>query len=155
MKKIFKPLAIIAGAAVVVGIGIALATGQLTSCMSNAGESAKATAANAAIEGGGFKQRINEALDNKRDEIANATGATPAEVSAGIESLAIEDWQITTLPSDAVSAEAFDVNYAGMSGTITTYTDPHYVTLNGAGQSITFEIPPDAQDYLPYLSYLN
>ena len=39
-------------------------------------------------------------------------------------------------------------------GTVTTYDDPGYVSVEVYGQTVTLAVPESAQAYLPYLAYV-
>lgn len=117
--------------------------------------SAKNAAANAALDASGAKNRVQDALESHVGEISAATGLSTAEVQQGIDNLAVQDWQVTDLPDDAQTATTFDGSAAGIDGTLTTYADPSYVSVNAYGQDLTLSVPESAQPYLGYLSYLN
>ncbi len=110
---------------------------------------------NALIDASGIKERVESALRDKASSIAAATGLSEDEVDAIIDQLDISSWTVTTLPDDAVATGSFTASYAGTTGTVTTYADSSYVTVEAYGQNITLEVPASAQSYLSYLSYLN
>ena len=45
-------------------------------------------------------------------------------------------------------------NALGINGTVTTYDDPGYVSVEVYGQTVTLAVPESAQAYLPYLAYV-
>ena len=115
---------------------------------------AKNTATNAAIDASGIKSKVQDALDSNRDAIAAATGLSAEQVDQAVADLDIESWQATSLPSEASASGSVSGSYAGVDGTITTYDDPGYVSVEAYGQTVTLAVPESAQQYLPLLSYV-
>lgn len=120
----------------------------------NAINNAKNAATNAVIDASGIKDRISETIDTYKDDLINATGISEDAADTIIEDIAVQDWQATTLPNDVYETGTIDGSAYGIDGTVTTYDDPSYITVEAYGQTITLAIPESAQDYLPYLSYL-
>lgn len=89
------------------------------------------------------------------DQASALTGIPASEIEAGIESLDIQDWQVVEKPAESHAAGSFSASADGVQVGITTYDDPSIVTVEAYGQEVTFEIPDSAQDYLPYLRYLD
>lgn len=116
---------------------------------------ARNAAVNVALDASGAKNRVQDALESRVDEISAATGLSTAEVQRGIDNLAVQEWQVTDLPDDAQAASTFDGSAAGIDGTLTTYADPSYVSVNAYGQDLTLSVPESAQPYLGYLDYLS
>ena len=98
---------------------------------------ARNAAVNVALDASGAKNRVQDALESRVDEISAATGLSTAEVQRGIDNL------------------AFDGSAAGIDGALTTYADPSYVSVNAYGQDLTLSVPESAQPYLGYLGYLS
>lgn len=138
----------------IVGIVGIFALSNSEGLVGDVANSAKNAAANAALDASGVKNRVQDALESYAGEIAAATGLSTSEVQQGIDNLAVQDWQVTDLPDDAQETGMFDGSAAGVDGTITTYADPSYVTVNAYGQNLTLAVPESAQPYLGYLSYL-
>ena len=115
---------------------------------------ARNAAVNVALDASGAKNRVQDALESHVNEISAATGLSTAEVQRGIDNLAVQEWQVTDLPDDAQAASTFDGSAAGIDGTLTTYDDPGYVTVEAYGQTVTLAVPESAQQYLPLLGYL-
>lgn len=115
---------------------------------------AKNAATNAAIDASGAKSRVQEALESHVNEISAATGLPVSTVQQGVSDLAVQSWTVTTLPDTAQETGTYSGSAAGVSGSVTTYADPSYVTVDAYGQTLTFEVPASAQQYLPYLQYL-
>lgn len=115
---------------------------------------AKTAATNAVIDASGIKDRISETIDDYKTDIINATGIDESLADTIIEDIAVDDWQAATLPEEAVETGTIDGSAYGIDGTVTTYDDPGYITVEAYGQTITLAIPESAQDYLPYLSML-
>lgn len=147
MGKVAKASIAILSVAIIgiIGVGVFI---------SQTGGDLETTATNAAIDVSGIKQKAEDKLKENREEIAAATGLSLDQVDAAIVDLDIGSWKATVLPSNAQSTGSFETSYGGMSGTVTTYTDPSYVTVESSGQTITLEVPDSAQSYLAYLSYL-
>lgn len=158
MKKILGVLAALVVVAVVGVVGVFALAGSGTNEDSNpvtlAANDAKNAATNAAINATGIKDKVQSALVANRDSIAAATGLTTDQVDAAVNDLDVANWEAATLPAGAVATGTIDGNYAGVDGTITTYDDPGYVTVEAYGQNITLSVPESAQDYLPFLNYL-
>ena len=117
-------------------------------------DDAKNGAANAAIDALGVKDRVQEALDQNKGAIAAATGLSADQVDQAIDNLDVQGWTAATLPSDAVETGTYQGSYAGVDGTLTTYDNPGYVTVEAYGQTDTLAVPESAQQYLPLLGYL-
>lgn len=152
-----RAIGVILGIAVVVAIGVVAVfalSGDKSNPLNGAASEAKAAAANAAIDAADLKDKAKNALASRVDDIAAATGLSTSEVQTAIDGLAIDDWTAVALPSDAVATGTIDGSAAGVDGTITTYEDPGYVTVNAYGQDVTLEVPASAQTYLSYLSIL-
>ncbi len=109
---------------------------------------------NTALDASGVKGTIEDALVARTLDIAQATGMSEAQVSSAINDLAIQDWSATTLPDTTTPTATYNGENFGVDGTLTTYDDPNYVTVEAYGQTITFDVPASAQAYLPYLAYL-
>ena len=122
--------------------------------VTDAANEAKAAVANAALDASGVKDQVKSAIDANRDSIAAATGLTDEQLDAALSDLDIDSWQAAPLPSDAAPSGTIEGAYAGVDGTITTYDDPSYVTIEAYGQAVTLEVPESAQQYLPYLAYV-
>ena len=114
----------------------------------------KSGATNIALNASGIKTKISDTLSSNVSNIASATGMSESQVRAAIVDLDLENWNATTLPSDAVATGTYSGNYGGTSATITTYENSGYVTINAYGQDVTLEVPDSAQDHLWYLAYL-
>ena len=50
-------------------------------------------------------------------------------------------------PSSTISGSA-----AGVPASLTTYSDPNYVSINAYGQDIDLYVPVSAQQYMPLLA---
>lgn len=118
---------------------------------------AKAAATNAIIDTSGIKDRVESELHAHANDISAQTGIPVAEVNAGIEDLAVQDWQAVEKPASTVETASYSVEADGTPVDITTYDDESIVTVGAYGQEVTLEIPESAQqftDYLPLLEYL-
>ncbi len=95
-----------------------------------------------------------ERLEGSKASIAAATGLSESQVDQAIEQLDIDGWQAASLPSTATATGTIDGNALGINGTVTTYDDPGYVSVEVYGQTVTLAVPESAQAYLPYLAYV-
>lgn len=142
-------------ALVIVGIvGVFALSGADAGPASDLANDAKAAAANAAIDAAGLKDKAKSALEDNKASIAAATGLSEGQVDQAIEQLNIDEWQAASLPSSATATGTIDGSAVGVNGTITTYDDPGYISVEAYGQTVTLAVPESAQDYLPYLAYV-
>lgn len=118
---------------------------------------AQVAATNALIDQSGIKTRIESELYAHVDQLSQETGIPTDVLNAGIESLAIQDWEAVEKPANATETANFSVNADGTPVNITTYDDTSIVTVKAYGIEATLGIPESAQqysEYLPYLEYL-
>ena len=115
---------------------------------------AKNGAMNAFIDLSGVKGRIDDQVRSKAGEIASEFGVSRAVVDNIVDTLAIEDWQATTLPDGATKTGTYNVDADGSPASVTTYDDPSIVTVEAFGQTITMAVPESAQSYVPLIHYL-
>lgn len=142
-------------ALIIVGIiGVFALSGTNAGPLSELADNAKTAATNAAINASGVKEKAKSALQDNKAKIAAATGMSENEVDAAIQSLDIDGWQAATLPQGVTPTDTISGSASGVSGTVTTYDDPNYVTVEAYGQTVTLEVPASAQEYLPYLAYV-
>ena len=140
-------------ALIIVGIvGVFAFSGTGSGPASDLANDAKAAAANATIDATGLKDKAKSALEGSKASIAAATGLSESQVDQAIEQLDIDGWQAASLPSTATGT--IDGNALGINGTVTTYDDPGYVSVEVYGQTVTLAVPESAQAYLPYLAYV-
>lgn len=118
------------------------------------GTSLQTGAANAILDATGIKGQADSALHQNASTIAAATGLSESQVNAAIDQLDISSWSVTTLPANAQATGSFTTSYQGTQTTVTTYSDPSYVSVNAAGQTVALSVPASAQAYVPYLRYL-
>ena len=145
--------------AIAVGASAMVLMGGCSSAFSFLGSAnpfpgAQAAATNLAIDQLGIKDRIESELHAQAGKISEQTGLPVEVVNSGIEMLDIEDWEVTTLPADAVSVGTFETDYKGKTVKVTTYEDASYVTVDAYGQSITFNVPESAQTFTEMAPYL-
>lgn len=147
MKKFFKTFGgVLMGIVVVFGIlsvlcNTLLAGTPLASALQQLGGGAGATAANVALDASGIKGKIDGELRSHAGDIAAATGLSEGQVEDIINQIDISSWSVTTLPADATVAGSFQTSYQGTNVTVTTYTDPSYVSISPWGQTITLAGP--------------
>lgn len=118
------------------------------------GTSLQTGAANAILDAAGVKGQADSALHQRASTIAAATGLSESQVNAAIDQLDISSWSVTTLPTNAQATGSFTTSYQGTQATVTTYSDPSYVSVDVAGQTVALSVPASAQSYVPYLRYL-
>ena len=100
----------------------------------------------------GAKSEAASLLKDNISSISEATGLSQADCTQILNSLDIDSWEVTSLPSSVTETGSYSGTIAGISGTITLYDDPEYITLITDDQTITMKIPESAQVYLSYLS---
>lgn len=152
MKKVLGALLALLAVVVLVGVGVVVFSNTSLGPVSDAAQGAKAAVANAAMDATDLKGQVKNAIDERKGDIAAATGLTADQVDELVAELDIDGWQAAALPADAVETGTVDGSYAGIDGTITTYDDPGYVTISAYGQNVTLAVPESAQAYLPYLA---
>lgn len=145
MKKVLGVLVGLIAVAVIGVVGVFALSNGGTSPLNAAADSAKATVVNAAADATGLKAQAQEALETHSAQIATALGISQDEAEAAIASIDLTSWQTTTLPSGATATGTLDGSSFGMDGTVTTYDDPGYVTVDAYGQTVTFAVPESAQ----------
>lgn len=154
MRKLLKALFSLAALAIVAALAIAALSNTAAGPVKDAADTAKNAAANAALDASGLKSQAQSALEAQAPAIAEASGLPLSTVEAGIDALSIETWQAASLPDDAQPVRSFDAAALGGEGTVTTYADPSYLTVEAYGQSLTLQIPESAQESLGYLAFL-
>lgn len=118
-------------------------------------QDARNAATNEAIDRSGIKQKVQQALLDHSSDIAAQTGVSESVVNSAIDQMDIPDWKVTSAPSNAQVQSTNQVSAEGISGQITTYTDPSIISVSGMGQDITLSVPQSAQPYVGYLQYLS
>ena len=141
-------------ALIIVGIvGVFAFSGTGSGPASDLANDAKAAAANAPSTRPASRTRPRRPR-GQQASIAAATGLSENQVDQAIEQLDIDGWQAASLPSTATATGTIDGSALGVSGTVTTYDDPGYVSVEAYGQTVTLAVPESAQAYLPYLAYV-
>ncbi|WP_350455185.1 hypothetical protein [Slackia heliotrinireducens] len=102
---------------------------------------------NAALDKADVAGKADAALRANNTEIANRLGVDVETVDQAIDQLAIDEWEVTTLPDETQATGTIDVPYEGMNVAVTTYDDPSYVTVNVEGQDITFKVADSALEF--------
>lgn len=152
MKKILGVLVGLLAVVVLVGVGVVALSNTSLGPVSDAAQSAKAAAANVVLDAADVKGQVKSAINQHRDDLAAATGLSDTELDTAIQNLDIDNWQASPLPAKATETGSVSGAYAGIDGTLTTYDDPGYVTLEAYGQTVTLAVPESAQAYLPLLA---
>ena len=84
-----------------------------------------------------------------------ANDAKAAAANAAIDATGLKDKAKSALEGSKASiAAATGLSALGINGTVTTYDDPGYVSVEVYGQTVTLAVPESAQAYLPYLAYV-
>lgn len=152
MKKVLGVLLGLIALVVIGVIGVFALSNTSIGPVSDAAKGAKAAAANVALDAVDAKGQVKNALDERTNDIAAATGLTTGEVSQAIANLDIDSWKATALPAGAVKTGTIDGSSLGIDGSITTYQDPTYITAEIYGQDITLAVPADVQKSLSRLT---
>ncbi|MEG0417055.1 hypothetical protein [Gordonibacter sp.] len=152
MKKLLAILLSLLAVAVIGAVGIVALANTSGNPVSDAAKNVKAAATNAAMDAVDVKGQVKSAIDQHAGAIAAATGLTAEQVDEAIAQLDIDSWQAVALPDSAAKAGSIDASSFGIDGTIVTYKDPTYLTLEAYGQNVTLSVPESAQTYLPYLT---
>lgn len=151
MKALLKVVVALAVAALVIFGGNALLTqAGIETPLSDATNAAT----NAALDASGVKSKADSMLRSNAGKIAEKAGMPVSVVNGVIDGLDIPNWQVTSLPSDAVATGSSTMTYDGVTATVTTYDDPSVVTIDTGAGAVTMEVPPSAQGYMGYLAYL-
>ena len=156
MTAPFKRIVIVAIVLIAIA-GIACAIVVFGSNAAGAGNplaDAKNGAVNTALDLSGMKGRIDSELRAKAGKLAEENGVSQAVVDNVVDSLAIEDWKVVSLPDSATTTGSYSVDTDSMSARITTYDDPSIVTVEAYGQTLTMEVPQSARGYITLLGYL-
>lgn len=156
MRRVLRTLSVILIACIVV-VALSYTTlsdTPLGTWVQGVVDEAASAATNAALDASGIKGRIDETLRDNAPTIASATGLSESQVNDAIDSLDITSWSAVPLPSDVTAKDTVSGSYGGVSGSVTTYDDPSYVTVETGGQTLTFAVPEGAQAYAQLLSYL-
>lgn len=111
-------------------------------------------ATNAALDASGIKSKAEDALYSNAADIAAQTGMSEDQVNQAIDSLDINSWSVTSLPSGVKETGSQNVSYGGVSAEVTTYDDPSYISVTAEGQTFTLEVPESAQEYMSLLEYV-
>ena len=152
MKKILVILLGLLAVAIVGAIGIVALANTSGNPVSDAAKNVKAAATNAAMDAVDVKGQIKSTIDQHTDAIASATGLTVEQVNEAGANMDIDSWQAVALPDSVTKTGSIDASSFGVDGTIVTYDDPAYITLEAYGQNVTLSVPESAQAYLPYLT---
>ena len=118
---------------------------------SNPFPSAQVAATNALIDQSGVKDRVENALHAQAQEVADEYGIPIEILEAGIEDLAIQEWEAVEKPADAAETGTYTVDADGTQVEITTYDDPNYLGVKAYGLETTMGVPESA---LPYTALI-
>ncbi|MBQ9000420.1 MAG: hypothetical protein IJ087_01020 [Eggerthellaceae bacterium] len=156
MTAPFKRIIIVAIVLIAIA-GIACAVVIFGNSAAGAGNplaDAKNGAVNTVLDLSGMKSRIDSELRAKAGKLAEENGISQAVVDNVIDSLAIEDWKVVSLPDSATTTGSYDVNTDSMSARITTYDDPSFVTVEAYGHPLPMDVPQSARGDVTLLGYL-
>ena len=156
MTKTFKRIIITGIVFIAIAAG-AVALVMTGGCSSNASSPISGFtngALNTVIDITGVKGHVDSLLREKAGSLAEEWGVSQSVAEEVIDSLAIEDWRVTSLPADAVKTGTSTVRAKDVDVTITTYEDPGILTVGAYGFSLTMEVPESAELYTPFLNYI-
>ena len=139
---------------VAAGLSAVVLLGGCSKATSASLEGTRVDAINAVIEKTGIKSQLDAEARVQARALASEYGMPEDLADQVIDSLAIEDWEVTTLPRGVAETSNFTMDVEGQPVGITTYDDTSVVTIAAYGQEITFAVPESAQDYMPYVPYL-
>lgn len=155
MIKVIKIIVIILIAAlVIIGASVVFVQAGISTPINPIGEVLTTSFANTIIDATDVKQQAEGALRSNASLISAATGLPVSEVNAMIDDLGIQDWEVITLPNDAVVSNTYSFSHSGSSYKLITYMDPSYITIEKGNVSATFAIPENGQGYVKYLQYM-
>ena len=137
-----------------VGLSAAVLLGGCGGMSSGSFEVARADAINAIIENMDLKSKLDAELRARGYEIVGQYGMPNELADQVIDSLAIQDWEVTVLPQDASQTSNVTIDVEGTPVELTTYEDNSIVTVGAFNQEVTFSVPESAQVYIPYVRYL-
>lgn len=103
------------------------------------------TATVAIMNSAGVTEKIENAVVDNKKAIAEHLGVSVDEVDAMVQDLDIGSWEAVEVPEGATAAREVGLEYEGTPVKATFYDDPSYVTLDVAGQNVTFRVPDSAQ----------
>lgn len=147
--------------AIAIGASALVLTGGCTAAFSFLGNAnpfsgAQVAATNLAIDQLGIKDRINSELHARAQQAADEYGIPIEVLNAGIDDLAIQDWEAVEKPAGVVETGNYKVDANGTSVGITTYDDASVVGVSAYGIDTTLAVPESAQPYtslIPLLDY--
>lgn len=153
MKTAKIVIAVLVLALALIGASVVFVQAGIKTPINPIGEALSSAFTNAAIDAADLKGKAESALEDNADAIALATGLSNEEVDKMISDLGIEDWQVISLPDDAIATDTHTFKYRGQSYNITAYTNKSIVTIETNGLKTTFLVPDSAQGYVDYLKY--
>ena len=156
MAKTMRNIVVASIACILVAAGLSASVllGGCSGMTSESFDAARADAINAVIEATGLKDKLDSELRARGYEIVGEYGMPNELADQVIDSLAINDWEVTVLPQDVNQTANVTIDIEGNPVGITTYDDDSVVTIGAYGQEVTFAVPQSAQVYVPYIRYL-
>ena len=138
----------------VAGIAVALVmSGGCSRVAKDPIEGMKNGAVNVVLNSSGIKGKVDAELRTRANAIAGEMGIPESVVNTMVDSLAIEDWEATSLPDNAQPTGTYEFNVEGTPTRVTTYEDPSIVTIDVYGQPVTMAVPESARNYVPLIGY--
>ena len=139
---------------VATGLSAVVLLGGCSKASSVSLDGTRIDAVNAVIDKTGIKSQLDAEARVQARALASEYGMPDDLADQVVDSLAIEDWEVTTLPQGVAETSNFSMNVEGQPIQITTYDDESVVTVGAYGHEITFAVPESAQTYMPYVPYL-
>ena len=115
---------------------------------------AQTAATNAVIDASGVKDRVDNELHARAQQVSEEYGIPIELLNKGIDDLAIQDWQAVEKPEGAVETGSYQVDAGGTPIGITTYDDTSIVGVNAYGVETTLSVPESARPYASLIPLL-
>lgn len=145
--------------AIAIGASVLVLTGGCSAAFSFLGSAnpfagAQAAATNLVIDQLGIKDRIESEFHTQAQKVADEYGIPIEILNAGIDDLAIQDWEAVEKPANVTATGSYHVDANGTSVGITTYDDAGVVGVSAYGVDTTLAIPQSAQPYTALIPLL-
>ena len=115
---------------------------------------AQVAATNFAIDQLGIKDRIETELHARAQQASEEYGIPIEILEAGIEDLAIQDWEAVEKPEGVTVTGSYEVEAGGKLIGITTYDDAGIVGVSAYGLETTLSVPESARPYTSLIPLL-
>lgn len=118
--------------------------GQHSTILSNA-------ATTMMLQNGSLTSQIEDALLENDGLIAQYLGVPTSDVDQLVQNLDLASWEAVDAPQDLSVQNEYAAEYQGSPVSAKVYDDPHYITVNVAGQEVTLHVSDAASQYVQYL----